>query len=434
MLRQGLGVGAGAVVAGSLGGLVPQSLAAVTQPSGSDPIRVGLIGCGGRGTAAVVDVVAADEHVEVVALGDVFEDHVEGAAQRLRDHGDEKVREAAATVTPETCHAGFDAYKKVCESDADYILIACPPYFHPAFSMAAVEAGKHVFCEKPGAVDAPGLRKLAEAGKKAADQGTGFLSGLQRRHDPTFMESIERIEGGEIGKPMHGLGWWNNNGWLAKGREEGWDEMTWQLKNWRQNRWLSGDCPGVLVIHYIDVLNWALGDTPLNAIGNGGRISNTDPDLYGNIYDHFGAHLEYESGASIHAMTRTLPGDAPHMARLVGTEGECALGTMLRGADGRRINLRRAGEGKPGATVLEHVAMLKSIRDGEPINECQYLVDATLTTLMMRETAYTGRKVSREFMLNESERLTGPDKEPDELEFGDHEIEPVAVPGKYELK
>lgn len=436
MLRRAAGAGIGAAAVGTLGGLgglVPQSLASVVQPGGTDTIKMALIGCGGRGTGAIINAVEADANVEIVALGDVFQSQVDNTAKLLREHRNEDVK-LAMKATPETCFAGFDAYRKVCESDADYVLIACPPYFHPAFVTAVVDANKHVFCEKPGAVDGPGLRKLVAAGKKAKEQGTGFLCGLQRRHEPAYIESVKRIEAGEIGKPMHGQGWWNNNGWRSVAREDGWDEMTWQIHNWRQNRWLSGDCPGTLVIHYIDQVNWALGDKPpQTAFGTGGRIANTNPDLFGNIYDHFETHYEYDNDVTVHGMCRTVPGDAPHIAEVVGRDGECNLGNFLIGADGKRIDLRKANEGKPSSLVLEHADMLKSIRDGKPLNEHKYLVDGTLTTMMMRETAYTGKKVGSDFLLNESKRVWGPETEPDQLEFGDHAIQPVAVPGEYEL-
>jgi predicted dehydrogenase len=421
----------GVAALGSAFSIAP-GLQASVFASGSDVLRVGLIGCGGRGRGAVRDAVKAAEGVEITALGDVFPDHLAAARKGLEEDDEEAIR-AACKLTDDTCFSGFDAYKRVIESEVDYVLIACPPYFHPAFAEAAVNAGKHVFCEKPGAIDMPGIRRLLAAGEKAASQGTGFLAGTQRRHELSYLETIRRIHEGAIGRPMYGEAMWNNNEWVVVPREDGWSDMEAQLRNWRQNRWLSGDAPGVLVIHYVDAVNWALGAEPVSAFGSGGRQVYTDPELFGNIYDHFECRYTYADGQRVHAMCRNWPGDARHAELVVGTEGSADLGSWVKRGEQVYDYRKETGGDDPSPYTLEHRDLIASIRNGTPLNEAKQLADSTLATIMMREAAYSGREVKRDWLLKESKRVWGPDVPPDELEFGEREVEPVAAPGEWEL-
>ncbi len=429
--RRLLQAACGAAVLGPMASLQP-AVFAQAFAGGSDLICVGLIGCGGRGLGAVKDVVRSSEGVEIRALGDVFEDKVAGARANLEKEKNEAIR-AANKVTDATCFAGFDAYRRVIESDVDYVLIACPPYFHPAFAEAAIAAGKHVFCEKPGAVDAPGVRRLMAVGDAAAEKRLGFLAGTQRRHQPAYLETIGRIHDGAIGRTLYGEAMWNNNEWVAVPRKEGWSEMEWQLRNWRQNRWLSGDAPGVLVIHYLDVVNWALGEEPTSALGVGGRQVYTDPELFGNIFDHFEARFRYAGGQRVNAMCRNWPGDARHAEFVVGSAGEADLGKHVKSGEHVYDYRKENGASDPSPYMLEHRNMIRSIREGSPLNEAHQLANSSLAAIMMREAAYSGREVTRDFLLKESKRVWGPDVAPHELEFGDHALEPVAVPGEYEL-
>ncbi len=422
----------GLAAAGSGLALTP-SLGAAVFAGGSDVMRCGLIGCGGRGRGAIRDAVKAAEGMEIHALGDVFADHLDAARRSLESDRDEAVA-TACHLTDDTCFSGFDAYKRVIESDVDYVLIACPPYFHPAFAAAAADAGKHVFCEKPGAVDAPGLRRLIAAGEKAASQGTGFLAGTQRRHELSYLETIRRIHEGAIGTPTYGEAMWNNNEWVVVPREEGWSDVEAQLRNWRQNRWLSGDAPGVLVIHYVDTVNWALDAQPTSAFGSGGRQVYTDPELYGNIFDHFECRFSYADGKRVHAMCRNWPGDARHAERVTGTGGSSDLGKWVRSGEEVYDYGKENGGSQPSSYVLEHRNLIESVREGKPINEARQLADSTLATMMMREAAYSGREVKRDWLLNESQRIWGPGVPPHELEFTDREVEPVARPGEWELE
>lgn len=403
---------------------------------GSDVVRAGLIGCGGRGRGAIRDAVLAAEGVEICALGDVFPDQTATARHGLENDRDDAVR-SACRLTDDNCFAGFDAYKRVIECNIDYVLIACPPYFHPAFIEAAIDAGKNVFCEKPGAIDMPGVHRILAAGQKAQSRGLGFLSGMQRRHQLSYLETIRRIREGAIGRPIYGEAFWNNNEWIVVPREEGWSDVEWQIRNWRQNRWLSGDAPGIILIHYIDTVNWALGVQPKSALGTSGRQVYTDPALHGNIHDHFECRFVYEDERRVHAMCRNWPGDARHSEYVVGTAGSAQLGRWVRSGDlgsGTVYDHAASNPGDgPSPYVLSHRDMIASIRAGDPMNEVEHLADSSIAMIMMREAGYSGREVSRAFLMEQSQPSLGPVCAPDELEFGPSEVEPVAIPGEYEL-
>lgn len=413
--------------------MTPGALYAGALACGSDVIRAGLIGCGGRGRGAIRDAVRAADGVEIVALADVFPDQTAAAREGLENDKDEAIR-AACKLTDETCFSGFDAYQRVIQGDLDYVLIACPPYFHPAFIEAAVDARRHVFCEKPGAIDAPGIHRLLATAQKAQSQNTGFLAGTQRRHQLSYIETIRRIHGGAIGRPIFGEAFWNNYEWIVVPREEGWSDVEWQIRNWRQNRWLSGDAPGIILIHYIDTVMWALGAQPVAALGTGGRQVYTDPQLYGNIFDHFECRFTCDGTKRIHAMCRNWPGDARHSEMVLGAAGSAELGRTVRSGERVYDFAKEHGGEEPSPYILEHRDMIASIREGRPLNELKQLAEASLATIMMREAAYSGREVTRDFLMNESKRILGPDCPPHAIEFGDREVEPVAVPGNYELR
>ena len=408
----------------------PAPLPPTAMAGGSDLLKIGLIGCGGRGRGAMVDCLSSSEGVEIHALGDVFSDQIAVARKVLDGSKDDRVQKGNK-VADAGCFTGFDAYKKVIAADVDYVLVACPPYFHPYFGEAVVDAGKHAFVEKPGAIDGPGARALMRCSEKAAKQNTGFLAGTQRRHDLSYAAVVERIHGGAIGRVLYGEAVWNNTDWVKYPHKGGWSEMEWQLRSWRMNRWLSGDTPGVLAIHFLDSVNWALGETPDSAYGVGGKIARTS-EVDGNIYDHHLAELRYKSGARVTGGSRISPGEDRHVDYVVGTEGNSMLGSGK--IEGKSSYDYRRENGRPKSSyVLAHAALIQSVRDGRPINEAARLAEASLTAMMVRETGYTGKVVTWDFMSNDSQRRMGPDQSPDQLKFGPSPLEPVAVPGEYEL-
>jgi predicted dehydrogenase len=381
---------------------------------GSDTLRVGLVGCGGRGSGAANDCVQSSEGVELVAMGDLFEDRLEESQKNLKEAlGD------AYKVDAEHGFIGFDAYQHVIDSDVDLIILATPPAFRPQHLRAAIEAGKHVFMEKPVAVDPVGVRSVMESAKMAKQKGLAIVAGTQRRHDPAYIEAMQRIHDGAIGEIKSAQVYWNQGGLWKHDRAPGMSDMEWQARNWLYFTWLSGDHIVEQHVHNIDVANWALQAHPVKALGVGGRQVRTDPS-YGHIFDHFAIEFEYPNGAHVLSMCRQQDGTPRRVAeRIIGTEGMSDGHSMIQGAtnweyEGERVN----------PYVQEHANLVASIRSGEPINEGQRIAESVLTAIMGREAAYTGQEITWEEVLNADLNLT-----PDTYEFGPMPFPPVPEPG-----
>ncbi|MCJ7486425.1 MAG: Gfo/Idh/MocA family oxidoreductase, partial [Candidatus Aminicenantes bacterium] len=266
---------------------------------GSDAIRIGVIGCGGRGTGAAIDAVNSSPGVEILALFDPFQDRIDKSLKTLR----EKVP-AAVKVTPETCFTGLEGYKKLLAiKDINYIVTAAPPGFRPIHLKASIEAGKNVFMEKPVAVDPVGVRSVIASSELAAKKGLAIVAGTQRRHQQKYLEVMKRIHDGAIGEVVGGQCYWNQGElWVIKQTPE-MSDMEWQCRNWLYFSWTSGDHIVEQHVHNIDVMNWAFGATPVKVMGMGGRQVRTAPE-YGNIFDHFAVEFEYPNGARVMSMCR----------------------------------------------------------------------------------------------------------------------------------
>jgi predicted dehydrogenase len=396
----------------------PAYLPAVPLP---ERIRVGVIGCGGRGTGAARDCVKASPDVEIVALGDLFPDRLDACCQWLSELG------PAMQVTSDRCFAGFDAYERVLACDVDLVILATPPGFRPAHLRAAIEAGKHVFMEKPVAVDPVGVRSVIGSSELALSKGLAIVSGTQRRHQPAYLETMKRIHDGEIGALVAAQCYWNQGDLWVKLREPGWSDMEWQCRNWLYFTWLSGDHIVEQHVHNLDVINWALRAVPIRCVGMGGRQSRIAPE-YGNVYDHFAVEYEYPGGVRALSMCRQVGGTSDRVSeRLVGTKGTCDPHGEIR--RGKRV-WKYEPEGEPvNPYVQEHVDLLASIRAGRPLNEGKRIAESTLTAIMGRMSAYTGREVSWDWVMNASQL----DLLPPRLEFGEVPIEPVAIPGQTKL-
>jgi len=388
--------------------------------NGSDRIRVGLIGCGGRGTGAAMDCVRSSEGVEIYALGDAFRDRVEGCFNRLRNELKEK-----CTATPERCFAGFDAYLHVIHSGVDLVILAEPPGFRPISFKAAIEAGKHVFMEKPVAVCPTGVRMVLEAGELATRKGLGVVAGTQRRHQASYIETIKRIHDGAIGQIVAAQCYWNQGGLWNHGRRPEWSDVEWQVRNWLYFTWLSGDHIVEQHIHNLDVLNWVMGTHPERCIGMGGRQVRTDP-AFGHIYDHFAVEYVYPGDVRVLSMCRQMDGCANRVGeRVVGTEGVADPSGWIRG----KVNYRFEGP-NPNPYVQEHADLIASIRAGKPLNETRQVAESTLTAIMGRMSAYTGKEVTWEQALNSKLNLV---ERCMNLKLGPMEVDPVAIPGKTPL-
>ena len=285
--------------------------------AGDDVIRVGVIGCGGRGTGAAINAVEAAPGVEIVALYDPFQDRIDSSLKTLT----EKVP-AAVKVTPETCFTGFDGYKKLLAiKRINYIVTAAPPGFRPLHLEACIEAGKNVFMEKPVAVDPAGVRSVIASSELAAKKGLAIVAGTQRRHEQKYLETMKRIHDGAIGELVGGQCYWNQGDlWVIKQTPE-MSDMEWQCRNWLYFTWTSGDHIVEQHVHNIDVMNWAFDATPVKVMGMGGRQVRTAPE-YGNIFDHFAVEFEYPNGARVASQCRQIKGCAERVEeKIVGTKG-----------------------------------------------------------------------------------------------------------------
>ena len=259
-------------------------------------IRVGLIGCGGRGTGAAIDCVTASSDVVITAMGDLFADCLEGSLRTLR----EQLPEKNLAVTPERCFTGFDAYRKVLACEVDLVILAAPPFFRPMHLQEAVAAGKHVFMEKPVAVDPAGVRSVIASAEIAARKKLGLVAGTQRRHQAHYVEVMKRVRRGDIGEIVAGQCYWDMGAlWLDRAAQnwtnrtaKNWSDMEWQIRNWLFTVWCSGDHIVEQHVHNLDVMNWAMGSHPVKCVGVGGRAARVDP-MFGNVFDHFAVEYEY---------------------------------------------------------------------------------------------------------------------------------------------
>jgi predicted dehydrogenase len=402
----------GGAVAAKFGGLP------TVHAAGTDVIRVGLIGCGQRGTGAVDSAFEADPAVKLVAMGDVFKDHLDTSLELLNKKPDR------VDVPEDRRFVGFDAFDKVLALDLDYVILATPPGFRPVHLKAAVAAGKNIFAEKPVGVDGPGIRAVLEAYEQAKAKGLKIVTGMQRHHQTGYLETMQRIHDGAIGQVVAARAYWNQGPIWVHPKEEAWTDMEWQLRNWYYFTWLCGDHIVEQHVHNIDVVNWALGAHPVRAVGVGGRQVRTDP-VYGNIYDHFAVDYEYENGCRLMSMCRQIPNCENNVSEaLIGTKGFCQANKYtIAGEKSWRL------DGKDNLPyVQEHADLIASIRNNQPINELKNVAESTMTAIMGRMAAYTGQAVAWEEALNSGEDLM-----PAKLEWGPLAVAPVAVPGRTKL-
>lgn len=362
----------------------------------ADPIRIGLVGCGGRGTGAVRDAVRASDNVQIMALGDLFPDRITSAQTGFARTVAEDPRFAAAyKVTPEKCFTGFDAYKQVLATDCDLVILATPPGFRAEQLLAAVNAGKHVFTEKPVAVDVKTALAAIAAADIAKAKGLGIVAGTQRRHDPRYRETIRRIHDGAIGQVVSGQVYWNQGGLWSNVRKPGWSDMEFQLRNWLYYTWLSGDHIVEQHVHNIDVANWVMGGHPVRATAMGGRQTRTDP-LYGHIFDHFAVEYEYSDGRRVLSMCRQQDGTASKVGESF--QGSLGQSNAYDTIEGKNAWKHARLEGM-NPYVEEHRDLVASIRAGKPLNEGRQIVESNLTAILGREAAYTGQSLTWDELL-----------------------------------
>jgi predicted dehydrogenase len=406
--------------AGAAGATLLSGLAPAVHAAGSDTLKVGLIGCGNRGTGAAAQALHADPNVKLVAMGDMFADRLQGSLKNLKRDSElaQKI-----DVKPETCFTGFDAYKKVIASGVDVVLLTAPPGFRPLHLKAAVDAGKHIFCEKPMAVDGPGVRSIIATVAEARKKNLALVAGFCYRYMKAKRELMKRIHGGDIGKIV-ALQCTYNTGGLWHRSREGWDDMTWQLRNWLYFTWLSGDHIVEQACHSLDKMAWAMHDEPpLKCVGTGGRQVRTGKE-FGHIFDHFSIVYEYPGDVKMFHMSRQQAGCASKTADcIMGTEGVANIVEMrdhwITGK--KKWRSRRDND---DMYQNEHDELFASIRAGKPINDGERMAKSTLLAIMGRMAAYTGQEITWQAALNSKEDLT-----PAKYEFGPLAVAPVAQPG-----
>ena len=391
-----------------------------------ETIKVGLIGCGGRGRGAAEDICEAagtSSNVKLHALADVFEDRVNDCYDFLKNNQNAKEK---FDVDKERCFVGFDAFQKVTDC-CDLVLLATPPGFRPQHLAYAVKAGKHIFTEKPVAVDGPGIRKVLAVAEEAQRKDLAIVVGTQRRHQDSYLEAMARIHDGDVGDPVAGRVFWNQGNIWAHRRQPGWSDMEYQIRNWYHFVWLCGDCIVEQHIHILDVACWALKGHPVRCVGMGGQEVNTAPE-YGESFDHFAVDYEFPNGVHVLSMARQINGCKPDVSEhLVGTKGAWSSSGGFRiSGEGRRG--RERGRNHRNPYVQEQIDLLEGIARGEPINELKQVAESNLTAIMGRMSAYTGQEVTWEQAL-ESKLDTFPDK----LEWGPRPEPVLAKPGTTEL-
>lgn len=411
---------------------------------GREILKAGLVGCGGRGTAAVRDLLSADDRVELVAMADLFEDRLEGSLRRLKDpnyvtahagsiverNGEKHVltREELAQsiparikVDPEHRFLGFDAYQKLIASDVDIVLLATPPGYRPFHFEAAVAANKHVFAEKPFGTDPVNTRRFMKAARESEIKRLTVVSGAQRRFAKDYQETIRKIQDGKIGEIVAAYAYWQGTPVIFhKQRDPKWTDMEWQHRQWYSFVWICGDQIVEQHIHNIDVINWVLGMHPERVVAQGGAAWHPRDEIHGNIYDHISAEFVYPNGVILSSHCRQYPREREIFRRVgewvVGTKGHSSCHDMAEPGNSPYLD--------------EHVALVKSIRgDGPYVNHAMAVAESTMACIMARESAYSGREITwNEIMMSQLDLF------PKNLSWDAAvEVPPLPVPGQYKF-
>jgi predicted dehydrogenase len=410
------------------------ALASGARAAGSDEVKVGLIGAGGRGRGAASQALTAEPYAKLVAIADAFADRTEDATSMLKQQVSEESGEGIGNrvaVEPENQFAGFDAYKKVIDM-SDVVILTSTPHFRPRHLRAAVEAGKHVFCEKPVAVDPVGIRSVLESTKLARKNGTSLVSGLCWRYHPVIRATFQQLHDGLVGDITAMECTYNTGGvWdPRKTRQQCASDMEYQIRNWYYYTWLSGDFNAEQHVHSLDKMQWAMHDVPPETIrGSGGRTVRTQ-EKYGNIYDHFNVIYEYANGVKAFSSCRHWRNSANEVSdRIFCTEGTVEINSAKTKIVNRKGDTVWKYEPKKGEETnmyqVEHNELFQAIRDNKPINNGKYMSLSTMMAISGRMATYTGKKLTWDQCMNSKLDLT-----PENYEFGEAPEVKIAVPGK----
>ena len=390
--------GAGAVLASCAKSYPPMTFVDVA-PDGP-PLKAGLIGCGERGTGAAMQFVKAGPNLKIVALADVLKDHLDTCRDTL-------AKEAQQQIADDHCFIGFDAYKKLLDSDVDVVLMATPPHFRPIHFDAAVEAKKHCFIEKPVAVDAPGVRSILATGQKATAYNLCVVAGTQRRHDRAYQETQNRVSHGAIGKIVGASCRWNQSALWYTPKKKGWSDMEAMIRDWVNWAWLSGDHIVEQHVHNLDAVLWFTGMNPAKAVGAGGRARR----VTGDQFDFFSIQYTYENNTRLASMCRQIDGCVEDISEyVVGTEGYTNCKNTIFDPTGKVVWQYQEQGADPGKSKFdpyeqEHVDFVNAIRKNQPINEAEHVAHATLTAIMGRTAAYTGQEITWDAIMDSKDHL-----------------------------
>jgi predicted dehydrogenase len=396
--------------------------------AGSDTIKVGLIGCGGRGTGAIAQCCEAGDitktNIKVVAFGDLWQDRAKGAMENLKKH---KKHGSKVAATNATCFGGFNNGDKVVAAGVDLIVTAAPPGFRPMHFDAAIKAGKHVFMEKPVCVDPYGYRIVSAAAAAADQKKLTVVAGTQRRHSKCYQETLEQIQKGALGKLMGGQFYWMGGPVTHnRPRGQGMSDVEWQVLNWYAWSWTCGDHIVEQHVHNLDVMLWAFGGPPESAVGIGGRQVRPEP---GNIFDHHAVEYVFPGGVKCASYCSHWPKAASRVSeRVIGEKGASNCDGQISAVSGERIWEFKGDE--MDHYVQEHVDCLNSITGKDKHwNEAQQVADSCMAAVLGRMCTYTGREIKWDWATKVSKLRLGPEK----LEFGPYKADEVAMPGKTDL-
>ncbi|MEX1048475.1 MAG: Gfo/Idh/MocA family oxidoreductase [Akkermansiaceae bacterium] len=384
-------------------GLAASSVFAQNAAGASKKLKVGLIGCGGRGNGALRDFLAACKILgvesEVVAVGDVFKGQADAAGKNFG-------------VPADRCFDGFDSYQKVVATDCDYVLMATPPAFRPLHFAAAVDAGKHCFIEKPVAVDPVGARAVIATGEKAKSKGLAVVAGTQRRHQEGYLRNKALIDAGAIGEIRGGVVQWNGTVPWIKPRNEGESEAHYMARNWLNFNELSGDHIVEQHVHNLDVAVWFLGRLPVSALGFGGRARRET----GNMFDFFSVDYDFGDDVHIHSQCRQITGTYGRVGEMfTGAAGSCYGGGKI---NGKEIEIAAIKMDSDSPMVQEHVDMIRGVMNGKPLNEAKTIAESTMVAIMGRMSAYTGELVRwNDVMSNDQSPLYAMECVPAAIDF-----------------
>ena len=403
--------------AGALAGGL--SLSRSAHAAGGDTLRIGLIGCGGRGTGAAVNALNADSNCKLVALADAFGDRLTGCLDAIKKQTDDKQTSDKVAVDPDHCFVGLDAGMKLIQSDVDVVLLCEPPFFRPAHLKAAIDAGKHVFAEKPVASDAPGIRSVLASAEEAKKKNLNLVVGLCWRYDSGVRETMKRVLDGAIGEIQTIQETYLGGTLWQRPRQPNWTEMEYQVRNWYYFSWLSGDFNVEQHVHSLDKASWAMHDEPpVRAWGVGGRQVRVDP-IYGDIFDHHAVTYEYKNGTQVYAFCRQLAGGYNDVSDIfIGTKGRA---NILK----NEITGENAWQYKGPKTSMydvEHQDLFAAIRSGNTINNGVYGARSSMLAILGRMVNYTGQALTWDEAINSQQTFA-----PEKLNF---DTVPPILPGK----